>query len=200
MKIGPRYKKARYLGVPVFRKTQTPKYAIRAERKGKKVRRGNKSEYGQQMMEKQRARYSYGVSSKQFTLYVKKALKYSGDNGKNLLHLLESRLDNIVLRSGFAETRSAARQMVSHGHIKVGDTIVNIPSYSVSPGEIVSIREGSKNKVLFAKLDENLKNVTRPAWLKVDVEKKEIRIDSAPTAEMSEILFNVQSVLEFYTR
>ncbi|OHA23981.1 MAG: 30S ribosomal protein S4 [Candidatus Taylorbacteria bacterium RIFCSPLOWO2_01_FULL_44_26] len=201
MKIGPRYKKARYLGVPVFRKTQTQKFSIRSQRKAKNIRRrGNKSEYGQQMMEKQRARYSYGVSGKQFTSYVKKALKIAGDNGKNLLHLLESRLDNVIVRSGFAPTRSAARQMVSHGHITVDGIIVNVPSYSVSIGETLSIRPGSRQKVLFSKLEENLEHMTRPNWLSVDLGKKEIRIESTPDVTPEELLFNVQSVLEFYTR
>ena len=115
MQIGPRYKKARYLGAPVFRKTQTQKYAIRAQQKQKNAKRKRgKSEYGQQMLEKQKARYSYGVSGGQFTNYVKKALQMTGDNSKNLLRLLEGRLDNVVVRAGFAPSRSAARQMVAH--------------------------------------------------------------------------------------
>src|SRR3954468_5601352 len=110
MQIGPRYKKARYLGAPVFRKTQTQKYAMRASAKQKTTkRRGTKSEYGRQMLEKQKARYSYGVSSGQFTKYVKQALQTTGDNAKNLLNILEGRLDNVVLRAGFALSRSAAR-------------------------------------------------------------------------------------------
>src|SRR5579872_5399500 len=113
MKIGPRYKKARYLGAPVFRKTQTQKFALRSQRKQKTMggRRGQKSEYGKQMLEKQKARFSYGVGGRQFTNYVKKALQTTGDNGKNLMKLLEGRLDNVMVRAGFAPTRSAARQM-----------------------------------------------------------------------------------------
>ena len=204
MQIGPRYKKARYLGAAVFRKTQTQKYAMRSQQqvKGKTMgkRRGNKSEYGRQMLEKQKARYSYGVSGGQFAKYVKMALQASGDNGKNLLRLLESRLDNVVLRAGFAPSRSAARQMVSHGHITVNGKIVTVPSYSVKVGDKLAIREGSKNKALFAKLDEELKNVKWPAWLSVDAAKKEVAIGGEPSAESSELLFNVRAVLEFYTR
>jgi small subunit ribosomal protein S4 len=201
MRIGPRYKKARYLGTPVFRKTQTQKYAMCAQRKQKSPkRRGGKSEYGRQLLEKQKARYSYGVSGGQFTNYVRKALKAEGDNAKNLIRLLESRLDNVVVRAGFAPTRSAARQMVSHGHIVVGGKIVTVPSYSVEVGDTIAIREGSKKKALFAKLDEELASVKTPVWLVVDPAKKEIKVNGEPAAEASDLLFDVRSVLEFYTR
>jgi small subunit ribosomal protein S4 len=200
MKIGPRYKKARYLGAPVFHKTQTQKYALRAQRKTKTVRRGQKSEYGRQMMEKQKARFSYGISGTQFTNYVKKALSIPGDNAKNLMRILEGRLDNAVLRVGFAKSRAAARQMVSHGHIKVNGTIVTVPSYSVRIGDIITIREGSRNKPLFAKLEEELKLVKVPAWISFEAEKKEAKIAGEPTIDMSELLFDVRQVLEFYTR
>lgn len=203
MQIGPRYKKARYLGAPIFRKTQTQKFALRSQAKGGKKsggRMGGKSEYGRQMLEKQKARYSYGVSGGQFTNYVKNALASKGDNAKNLLGLLEARLDNVVLRAGFAPTRSAARQLVSHGHIIVGGKKITIPSYAVSVGEKISIREGSKKKTVFAKLDDELKTITAPAWLKVNTETKEISVEGEPTADATELLFDVRSVLEFYTR
>ena len=201
MQIGPRYKKARYLGVPVFKKTQTQKYAMRAQTKVKKSRgRGGKSEFGRQMLEKQKARYSYGVSGGQFGNYVKKALKTKGDNAKNLLHILESRLDNVVLRAGFAPSRSAARQMVSHAHILVNGKAVSVPSYQVSVGDVLTIREGSKKKGVFMSLDEVLKTISSPAWIKVNPEIKQITIDGEPKVDMSELLFDVRSVLEFYTR
>lgn len=201
MQIGPRYKKARYLGAPIFRKTQTQKYAMRAQRKVKTIkRRGGKSEYGRQMLEKQKARYSYGVSGGQFTNYVKKALRTSGDNGKNLIRILEGRLDNVVVRAGFAPTRSAARQMVSHGHITVAGKIVNIPSYQVRPGDVISLREGSKGKAIFAKLEEEAAATKPPPWIAVDAAKKEIRVSGEPSAELTDLLFDVRSVLEFYTR
>lgn len=201
MQIGPRYKKARYLGAPVFRKTQTQKYALRAGRKGKtQGRRSAKSEYGKQMLEKQKARFSYGVAGRQFTKYVTQALQTPGDNAKNLLRILEGRLDNVMVRAGFAPTRSAARQMVSHGHIKVNGTIVTIPSYQVRIGNVLTIREGSKAKALFAKLDEELKTVKWPAWLTVDTATKEVKIVAEPSTDLSELLFDVRAVLEFYTR
>ena len=175
---------------------------MRSQTKVKKTRggRGGKSEYGQQMMEKQKARYSYGVSGGQFSNYVKQALKSAGDNSKNLLRLLEGRLDNSVLRAGFAPSRSAARQMVSHGHILVNGKRVTVPSYSVKVGDKITIREGSKGKGIFSKLDDELKNASTPAWLKVDGGKREISVEGEPTVDMSELLFDVRSVLEFYTR
>lgn len=201
MKIGPRYKKARYLGAPIFRKTQTQKFAMRSQRKQKTMkRRSQKSEYGKQMMEKQKARFSYGVGGRQFTNYVEKALSTPGDNSKNLLKLLEGRLDNVMVRAGFAPTRSAARQMVSHGHIKVNGTAVTIPSYQVAAGDVLTIREGSKGKAIFSKLDEELPTVKLPAWIAIDIAKKEIRIAGEPVTDMTELLFDVRQVLEFYTR
>lgn len=202
MKIGSRYKKARYLGAPVFRKTQTQKYAMNAQRKAKTrgKRHAAKSEYGRQLLEKQKARFSYGVGGRQFTKYVKKALSTTGDNAKNLLRILEGRLDNVVTRSGFAPSRSAARQMVNHGHITVNGKKVTIPSYEVSVGDVITIREGSKNKVIFAKLDEELKTMKWPSWISVDAEKKVIKVAGVPATEMSELLFDVGQVLEFYTR
>ena len=203
MQIGPRYKKARYLGAPVFHKTQTQKFAMRSESKGKKGARGprgGKSEYGRQLLEKQKARFSYGIGGRQFTNYVKSALQAPGDNGKNLLSLLERRLDNVVLRAGFAASRSAARQMVSHGHILVNGKATRVPSYAVSVGDVLTIREGSKGKGIFAKFDEEQKNAKTPAWIKVDGAKREIKVEGQPGTEASEVLFDIRSVLEFYTR
>lgn len=185
----------------MFRKTQTQKYAMRLQRKQKSAgRKGAKSEYGKQMLEKQKARYSYGVSGGQFTKYVKQALQTTGDNAKNLIRILEGRLDNVVVRAGFAPTRSAARQMVSHGHITVGGKKVTIPSYEVAPGDVISIREGSKSKGIFSKLDEEIKNTKSPVWLEVESDKREIKVKGEPSAETSDLLFDVRSVLEFYTR
>ncbi len=203
MQIGPRYKKARYLGAPVFRKTQTQKFAMRSEgktKKGSRGPRGGKSEYGRQLLEKQKARFSYGIGGKQFTNYVKAALQAPGDNSKNLLSLLERRLDNVVLRAGFTVSRSAARQMVSHGHILVNGKATRVPSYAVSVGDVLTIREGSKGKGIFAKFDEEIKNAKTPAWLKVDAGKREIKVEGMPGTEATEVLFDIRSVLEFYTR
>ncbi|MBU6426876.1 30S ribosomal protein S4 [Patescibacteria group bacterium] len=204
MQIGPRYKKARYLGAPIFRKTQTQKFAFRSQKKNKnkkRGRRGGKSEYGRQMLEMQKARFNYGVSSGQFGNYVKKALVTKGDNAKNLLGALEGRLDNTILRAGFAPTRAAARQLAAHGHFRINGISVSIPSFKVKVGDKITIRAGSMNKAVFSKLEEELKNTQWPSWLKVDLEKKEVEIVGEPgVADQSELLFDIRSVLEFYTR
>lgn len=202
MKIGPKYKIVRRLGAPVFEKTQTQKYAIRAEKKKAALasRPKAKSDYGLGMLEKQKARYSYGITAKQFGNYVKKAIATKGNSAELLVRTLEGRLDNVAYRSGFAPTRQAARQMVSHGHLLVNGTIVTIPSYQVKVGDIVSIREGSKKKALFATLDEKLKAVKIPSWLKLNFDKKEVTVDGIPQAPQSELLFNVGTVLEFFSR
>jgi small subunit ribosomal protein S4 len=201
MIIGPKYKIARRLGATVFEKTQNQKYSIRALKKAENApRRGVKSEYGLGMLEKQKARYSYGITSKQFSKYVKQAIEKRGNSSELLIRILEGRLDNVALKSGFAPTRQAARQLVSHGHLTVNGKIVTIPSYEVSVGDIVGIREGSKKKALFATLDERLKTVKIPSWLKLNFDKKEITVDGIPNAPESELLFNVSAVLEFYSR
>jgi small subunit ribosomal protein S4 len=201
MIIGPRYKKARYLGASLFKKTQTDKYAARAQRKAKNVGgRGGKSEYGKQMLEKQKARYSYGVSSGQFGKYVKKSLESSGNSSSLLIQKLEGRLDNVVFRSGFCLSRSQARQMVSHGHLLVNGKRVTIPSLEVKVGDIITVRKGSENKKIFENIAENVKNSIIPAWIKVDIDTKTIKIDGIPSRQESELLFDMGQVLEFYTR
>ena len=152
------------------------------------------------MLEKQKARMSYGVPGRQFTNYVKSALAEKGNSAELLVRSLEGRLDNVALRAGFALTRQAARQMVSHGHLTINGTKVTIPSYQVKLGDVIAIREGSKKKAIFTTLDERFKTVKIPAWLKLNLDKKEITIDGIPTAVQSELLFNVGSVLEFYSR
>lgn len=203
MKIGPRYKIARRLGVGVFEKTQTQKFAVRTEQKkaaSKSSKPRTKSDYGLGLLEKQKARYSYGITSKQFGNYITKATEKKGNSGEILVSLLESRLDNVALRSGLASTRQAARQMASHGHLTVNGKIVTIPSYHLKVGDIVGIREGSKKKALFANIEEKLKTVKVPAWLKLNIEKKEIEIAGIPHVAPTELLFNVGAVLEFYSR
>jgi small subunit ribosomal protein S4 len=201
MKIGPKYKIARRLGAPIFEKTQTQKFALRnAKKLENNPRPRSKSEFGLGMIEKQKARLTYGVNERQFSNYVKAALLKKGNTGELLISSLESRLDSVVLRAGFTTTRRAARQMTSHGHITVNGKIVRVPSMTVSIGDVIGIREGSKTKPLFMNLDERLKTVKLPAWLKLNFDKKEVTIDGKPVAQNSDLLFNVATVLEFYTR
>jgi small subunit ribosomal protein S4 len=159
-----------------------------------------KSDYAAGLTEKQKARFSYGITSKQFSNYVQKATEKKGNSAELLVTLLEGRLDNVALRSGFATTRQFARQMTSHGHLTVNGKIVTVPSYQVRIGDVIAIREGSKKKGLFTNLDERLKTVKIPAWLKLNFEKKEIVIDGTPHVLATELLFSPGAVLEFYSR
>ncbi len=200
MKIGPRYKIARRLGANVFEKTQSQKFAIRSSQNLSSKKPRVKSDYGLGLLEKQKARYSYGITSKQFSNYVKKATERKGNSADLLVSLLESRLDNVALRAGYAVTRQAARQLTSHGHLTVNGVIITIPSYQVKVGDVIGIREGSKKKAIFNTLDERLKTIKLPSWLKLNFDKKEVTVDGIPSAQSSELLFSPGAVLEFYSR
>ena len=202
MIIGPKYKIARRLGAPIFEKTQTQKYALHLERKAKK--RGflkPKSEYGVQMNEKQKARFTYALSEKQFSNYVKEALSRKTSNKpQTLFEFFERRLDNVIYRLGFSSTRLGSRQIVSHGHILVNGKRVKTPSIRVSVGDKIEIRAGSVEKTLFKNMDEKTKNVTVPAWIKFDSVKKIAEIQGMPVFVQTENLFDLNSVIEFYSR
>ncbi len=204
MIIGPKYKIARRLNAPVFEKTQTQKFALSEARRSKSKSAGRpkaKSNYGRQLNEKQKARFTYGISDTQFGNYVKKIMAQKGLNqSEKLIESLERRLDNVVYRSGFAATRRFARQIVSHGHIVVNGRRVNIPSYQVSLGDVIKAREGSLKTKLFVNLDEKLKTYTAPAWVGFDSEKKEAKIQGMPKVQNGDLLFDPKAVLEFYSR
>lgn len=202
MKIGPKYKIARRLGAPVFEKTQTQKYALNLERRGKS--RGfskPKTEFGIQMNEKQKARFVYCLSEKQFSNYVKEALaKKSASPTELLFKFLESRLDNIIYRTGLAKTRLGAKQMVSHGHIAVNGKRVTTPSMRLSVGDKIEINARSVGKPLFENLDERLRNTAVPAWIKFDNAKKVGEIVGTPVLVKTENVFDLNTVIEFYSR
>src|SRR3989338_8248988 len=169
----PKYKIARRLGPGLFEKTQTQKFALReGRRKETGGRPRAKSEFALQLLEKQKARYNYGIGERQFAKYVGEALAKKGVKTDEVLHeRLETRLDNVVYRLHLAPTRQASRQMVSHGHILVNGVRVTIPSYNVKVGDKLKIREASAKKILFADLVEKLKDSMPPSWLKFDAEK-----------------------------
>ncbi|KKR31023.1 MAG: 30S ribosomal protein S4 [Parcubacteria group bacterium GW2011_GWC1_39_8] len=201
MKIGPKYKIARRLGAPIFEKTQTPKYALSLARKERnsKGRGKPKSEYGRELIEKQKARFSYGLTEKQFRNYVDKSL-HEQEPIQKLFTILESRLDNVLFRSGLSKTRAQARQTASHGHIMVNNKRVTIPSILLSEGDIVSLRAGSINSSLFSEASERLKTVMIPAWLKVDPVKKQVVVNGHPVYVPQEHVFDLGVVIEFYNR
>lgn len=200
MKTGPKYKIARRLGAPIFEKTQSPKYALSLARKEKNARRTKpKSEFGLQLLEKQKARFSYGLTEKQFRTYVNKSLRAATPVSK-LFSQLESRLDNVLYRAGFTKTRAQARQAASHGHILVNGRRVTIPSIILKAGDSVSIREGSSASALFADTAERMKTQTVPAWLKADPEKRTAVVESEPVYVPGEQVFDLGVVIEFYNR
>ncbi len=202
MKIGPKYKIARRLGAPVFEKTQTPKYALslaRKERSGGKGRGKPKSEFGRELIEKQKVRFSYGISEKQFKNYVNKAL-LSIKPVQKLFTILESRLDNVLFRAGLSKTRAQARQAASHGHILVNNKRVTVPSILLSEGDIVSLRAASASSPLFGEATERMKAISAPAWLKTDPAKRQVTVEGQPVYEEQGHLFNLGVVVEFYNR
>ena len=157
------------------------------------------TEYGAQLIEKQKIRFSYGITERQLSNYVKKASQIKGSHtAEKFYEELESRLDNAVYRMGLASSRRAARQMVSHAHFVVNSNKVTIPSYEVKPGDIIKIREGSKAKKIFADLAERLKDYNPPAWITFDIAKMEGHVLAKP--KNAETFLDLNAVLEFYSR
>lgn len=201
MKIGPRYKIARRLGGNVFDKTQSQKFALRSTKKDSVKKKKAGSDFSLQLIEKQKARFTYGLNERQFKNMVSTVLKKKGSNmNESLVQALEVRLDNVVYRIGLAKSRQAARQLVSHGHIDVNGKKVTIPSYKVSVGEVITIRERSKKKVVFNDLNEKMKDVRVPSWISFDLEKKIAKIQGLPKIPANELSFNVSSIFEYYSR
>jgi small subunit ribosomal protein S4 len=197
----PRYKTARRLGANIFDKTQGQKFTERDARRKVEKRPRPKSDFGLQLLEKQKAKMTYGVNERMFAKYVKSILDKAGANSpEKLISILESRLDNVVYRLGFAPTRQSARQMVSHGHIKVNGLKITVPSYAVSVGDIITIRESSVKKGLFTNLTEKLKTHNYPSWLALDITKNECKVQGAPKLTALETNFDTAAVLNFYSR
>jgi len=158
------------------------------------------TDYGIQLREKQKVRRIYGVLEKQFRKYVHLAEQKKGVTGENLLLLLESRLDNMVFRMGFAASRAEARQLVNHGHIQVNGRKVSIPSFLTKPGNAVEVREGSRS---IAAIEESLKTVSRrgmPEWLEVDAENFKGVVKALPTREELPPTIKEQLIVEFYSK
>lgn len=200
-----KFKIARRLGAGVFEQTQTQRFVASQQRRSAKGagKRPPKrpSDYGLSLIEKQRVRFAYGISEKQFANYVEKSFAVAKKGqvpADKLFDLLEHRLDNVVYRLGFAHTRAFARQLVSHGHMVVNGKKVTVPSYMVDKGDIITIREGSKNKPVFADLAEKLKQYTAPEWLKLLPGSASAEVIGSPKNPDS--FMNFQAVIEFYSR
>jgi small subunit ribosomal protein S4 len=169
--------------------------------KSTQQRRRRISEYGTQLREKQKARAIYGVLERQFRNYYKKATRLEGVTGDRLLQLLESRLDNVVYRLGFADSRRQSRQIVGHGHIQVNGKKVNIPSYQVKAGDRVSWREQSKKTGLFEIVSNGMgANSIIPSWLNVDSDKAVGEVVSLPRSSDVELTIDTRQIVEYYSR
>lgn len=195
---GPSTKIARKFGEPVFgedkyfEKRNYPSGQHGLARKRKKV-----SEYGTQLKEKQKVKYTYGVLERQFRNIYKKASRMKGQKGENLLTLLESRLDNIVYRMGVAPTRAAARQLVSHCHITVNGVVCNIPSSLVKPGDVVAVRERSKSLEVITNC---VGSARKYSWIEFDAKNLTGKYLNVPVREEIPENINEQLIVELYSK
>lgn len=202
MKIGPKFKIAKRLGAPIFEKTQSQKFELSLARGGRKTnkRPGQMSDFKRQLIEKQKMRLSYGLTEKQLRRYVDEATEKSTTPAATLMIRLEARLDNVTYRLGLAKTRRLARQMVSHGHICVNGKKMTIPSHRVKVGDVISVREGSRQSGLFTNLAEKHEITAVPAWLSFDVKKWEGTMKTEPVFDQTSAMFDPDQVMEYYSR
>lgn len=199
--IKSKYKIAKRLGAAVFEQTQNQKFAL-SEARSKKIRprRRGASDYGRQLLEKQRVRYTYGLSETQLSNYAKKAYT-SPDPSTSLHRMLEMRADSVVYRSGLAPTRRAARQIASHGHVLVNGTRITTPSYRLKKGDSITVREGSRKSPLFASLtDPETESRNLPQWLSLDRPAFKVDVVAEPMYTPAETILDYATVFEFYSR
>ena len=203
MRVGPKYKIARRLGDRIFPKTQGTKFTVSGTDKKIRSKKGKRSmsEYGLQLIEKQKAKYTYGTSEKQFSNYIKKTRTMKNElPAANLYKALESRLDNVVFRMGLVNSRAFARQAVSHGHITINGRKSTIPSCEIHVGDVIGIRPGSRGNGIFRDLAEKTKDHTSPNWLLVDPLKFEAKVQGLPSYADKDANMNFEAILEFYSR
>ena len=197
---GPRVRISRLFGVPIF---GASKYLERRNYgpgvHGPKSRR-KLTEYALGLAEKQKLRYFYGLQERQFRGVYQRALKRRGVTGEHMLQILETRLDNVVYHLGFASTRSAARQMVGHGHVKVNGRKVSIPSYALKVGDVIEARETNISRQMASKALELSTNRVVPDWLSLNKEALRGNVMRIPTREEIHPIANEQAVVEFYSR
>jgi len=205
--IGPACRKCRREGMKLFLKGARCYTAKCSIDKGKPVpgqhgahRRGKMSDYGTQLREKQRLRNQYGLQEGQFRRVYEAALRRKGVTGEIMLQLLELRLDNIVYRLGFATSRAFARQFVRHNHVEVNGRKVNIPSYTVKPGDVISVRSREKDKAVAKASFDAATQRQMPTWLKVDGDNLKGEVLSVPTRDEIAPIVDEMLVVELYSR
>ncbi len=162
--------------------------------------RAKESDYGNQLREKQKVRRIYGVFEKQFRRYFKRAQRMKGVTGTNLLVILESRLDNVIYRLGFADSRAQARQLVRHGHFAVNGRKTDIPSFLVKPGDEIVVRDKSKSNGYFKERAQTITDSKVPGWLKLDINSMSGSVIAEPTREDIDFTLNEQLIVEYYSR
>lgn len=203
MLIGPKYKICKRLGASVFEKCQTQKFQLaeaRAPRRTGRPKRGGGNDFGAQLLEKQKARFTYGLSESQFSRYVHEAMSSHGAAAGLLLGRLEARLDNVVYRAGFVKTRRAARQLVSHGHVLVNGRRLNVPSYKAEVGDIISIRPESRTSPLFANRTDVMAETKAPSWMAFEDQGFAVKIAANPNIGETEAPFSAATIIQFYSR
>ena len=192
--------------VPVLKRCRSlgmdPIYLGIDKKSNRQLKRANKkmSEYGLQLREKQKAKFIYGVLEKPFRNYFEKAQRMSGMTGENLMIMLESRLDNVVFRMGFARTRKEARQIVDHKHVLVNGKQVNIPSYLIKAGDVIEIKESAKSMQRYKDIIEVTGGRLFPEWMDVDVENFKGTVKNLPTREMIDVPVNEMLIVELYSK
>ena len=192
--------------VPVLKRCRSlgldPIYLGIDKKSNRKLERANKkiSEYGLQLREKQKAKFIYGVLEKPFRNYFKKADRMSGMTGDNLMTMLELRLDNVIFRLGFARTRKEARQIVDHKHVLVNGNLVNIPSYLVSAGDTIEIKEKAKSSQRYKDILEVTGGRLVPEWLDADQENLKGSVKMAPSRDMIDVPVNEMLIVELYSK
>lgn len=192
--------------VPVLKRCRSlglePSYLGYDKKSNRELKRANKkvSEYGLQLREKQKAKFIYGVLEKPFRNYYDKADQMKGMTGTNLMTILESRLDNVIFRLGFARTRREARQIVDHKFVTVNGKLVNIPSYLVKAGDVIEIKESRKNSQRMKDVVEVAGGRLVPEWLDVDAEKMQGTIKELPSREMIDVPVDEMLIVELYSK
>lgn len=192
--------------VPVLKRCRSlgidPVYLGIDKKSTRQLKRANRkvSEYGLQLKEKQKAKFIYGVLEKPFRNYYKKADRMSGQTGENLMTMLESRLDNVIFRLGFARTRREARQIVDHKHVTVNGKVVNIPSYLVKAGDEIEIREKCKGSERYKGILEVTAGRLVPEWLDVDQEALKGTVKELPRREVIDVPVNEMLIVELYSK
>lgn len=202
--IGPKVKIARRLGEKIFGTAAEDKYFPRRGYPpgvhGPANQNPRLSDYGGQLREKQKAKRIYGLLERQFARYVREATAQTGNTLEALERRLETRLDNAVYRLGFARTRAQARQLVCHGHVKVNGKKSSIPSYAVRKGDVIAVREKSRNLPFLSERVASPKEVSAPPWLSCDPASASGTVLHAPAHEEMQLQFDTKRIIEFYSR